>query len=264
MLETVQSFFTAKGKAVTASVLAQARDTESMARILRRSVRNYLISEARKTPSGAVRRKVEDLLAVSDDFAQVPAGRPGAGRWHLVGQATTPWAGDLRLLVEAAWAVPGVHAVRWSGPRRSPLASDQALLEILRAVLTTAGASLDVAQLTAVYLRRFPLAVEQADVALDADAYDLAIAPLEDRPDIVAEVTDLAQEVYEQLSPSQRTLLPHLDKPVEDQMEILSVGRTQAYETARRLKAVLSELIGADDLRNEIALEVLRLCVVNP
>jgi hypothetical protein len=47
-------------------------------------------------------------------------------------------------------------------------------------------------------------------------------------------------------------------------MEILGVGRTQAYEAARRLKPVLSELIGGEDLRDEIGLEVLRLCVVNP
>jgi len=175
-----------------------------------------------------------------------------------------PWAGDLRPLVEAAYAVRGVRAVRWSGPRRAPLASDQALLEILRAVFAAAMGSLEPAQLTAVFLRRFPVAVEQADAALDDDVYDLAVAPLEDRSDIAAEVTDLAREVYEQLSPSQRALLPHLDKPVDEQMEILGVGRTQAYEAGRRLKAVLSELIGGEDLRDEIGLEVLRLCVVNP
>jgi hypothetical protein len=264
VLETVQSFFAAKGKAVTAAVLTQARDAESMARILRRSVKNYLISEARKTPSGAVRRKIEDLLSADGSFAQVPVSEPGTGCWYLAGQGTTPWAGDLRLLIEASYSVPGVRAVRWSGSRRSPLASDQALIDILRAVFRAAQGSLEVAQLTAVFLRRFPVAVEQADTALDDDAYDLALAPLEDRPDVIAEVTDLAQEVYEQLSASQRALLPHLDKPVEDQMQILSVGRTQAYEVARRLKALLSDLIGADDLRDEIGLEVLRLCVVNP
>lgn len=263
-METVQSFFAARGKAVTAAVLAQANDIDSMARMLRRSVRNYLISEARKTPMGAVRRKIEDLLAAGGEFARVPTGQPGAGRWHLAGSAATPWAGDLRLLVEAAYGVPGVRAVRWSGSRRSPLASDQALVEILRAVLKAAQGSMDAAQLTAVLVRRFPVAVEHADAVLDDESYDLALAPLEDRPDVVAEVTDLAREVYGQMSASQRALLPHLDKPVEDQMEVLGVGRTQAYDVARRLKALLQELIGADDLRDEIGLEVLRLCVVNP
>lgn len=263
VLEMVQSFFAEKGKAVTAAVLAQATDAESMSRILRRSVRNYLISEARKTPSGAVRRKIEELLAVGEEFAQVPPGQPGAGRWYLVGTVVAPWAGDLRPLAEAAYAVPGVRAVRWSGSRRAPMASDQALSEILQAVLKVAQGSMDPAQLTAVFVRRFPVAVEQADATLSDEGYALAVAPLEDRPDIVAEVSDWAREVYEQMSPSQRALLPHLDKPVKDHMEVLGVGRTQAYEVAARLKALLRELIGADELRDEIGLEVLRLCVVN-
>lgn len=262
--DAAQSFFAAKGKAVTTTVLAQARDADSMARILRRSVRNYLISEARKTPMGAVRRKIEDLLAGCGDFAHVPAGQAGAGWWYLAGRQTAPWVGDLRPLVEAAYAVPSVGAVRWSGPRRAPLASDHALLDILRAVFGSAGGSLDAAQLTAVFLRRFPVAVEHADAALGDDAYDLAVAPFGDRPDVVAEVSDLARGVYAQLSPSQRALLPHLSKPVEEQMQILGVARTQAYEAARRLRALLCELIPGDDLRAEIALEVVRLCVVNP
>ena len=77
--ETVQSFFAAKGKAVTAAVLAQARDAGSMARTLRRSVRNFLISEARKTPAGAVRRKIEDLLAGCGTSLRCLPGRPVPG-----------------------------------------------------------------------------------------------------------------------------------------------------------------------------------------
>ena len=123
---------------------------------------------------------------------------------------------------------------------------------------------MDASQLTAVLVRRFPVAVEHADATLDGESYDLAVAPLEERPDIVAEVTDLAREVYGQMSASQRALLPHLDEPVEDQMVVLGVGRTQAYDVARRLRALLHELIGADEFRDEIGLEVLRLCVVSP
>jgi hypothetical protein len=235
-----------------------------MSRILRRSVRNYLISEVRKTPAGAVRRKIEDLLAAGEQFVQVPPGQPGAGRWCLVGSLSTPWAGDPGPLVEAAFAVPGVRAIRWSGSRRAPMASDEALSEILQAVLKVAQGSMEVAQLTMVFLRRFSVAAEQADATLNDEHYDLAVAPLEERPDIVAEVSDRARDVYEQMSASQRALLPHLDKPMKDQMEILGVGRTQAYDVAARLKALLRELIGADDLRDEISLEVLRLCMVNP
>ena len=264
VMEMVQSYFAEKGPRITAALLAQAQDTGSMARILRRSIKNFLIDQARQTPSGAVRRKIEDLLTAGPDFAQVPPSRPGAGRWHLAGGSDIPWGGDLHPLVEAAYAVPDVRAVRWSGRRRAPLASDASLTAILRAILTAAGGSLEVAQLTAVLLRRFPAAAEPADATLTEELYDRAVAPVEDRPDVIAEISQQAREVYEQLSPAQRALLPHLNKPPEEHQQILGVGRSQAYATTRRLRALLTELLDTEEHREEIGLEVLCLCLINP
>lgn len=259
-----QSFFAARGRAVTVGVLAQTADAASMGRYLRRAIRNFLVSEARKTPVGAVRRKLEELLAGSSVFEVVATGAPGAGRWQLAGTQGPPYSGELQPLVSATYSVPDVRAVRWSGQRRAPLTSDAALIAILRAVFAAAAGSLDVAELTWVFLQRFPAAVEPADAALDQSAFDLAVAPLADNPEVLVDVSERAQEVYEQLSPSQRALLPHLDKPVADHMQILGVGRSQAYEAARKLKGTLEELVPEDDLRSDVALEVLRLCSVNP
>jgi len=230
--ECAQAFFVEKGRAVTAGLLAQAFDSDSMGGYLRRSVRHFLVDQARKTPAGAVRRKIEDLLGATPSFVQVPAGVPGAGRWQLVGDLSLPYSGGMRPLVAAAYAVPGVRAVRWEGERRSPLASDACLIAIIDAVLTAAGGSLEVAQLTKVILERFPAAVEHADTALDQEVLDV-VAPRHDGPDVLAEVTDLAREMYEQLSPSQRVLLPYLDASVKDWMEVLNVGPT-CQTSARR------------------------------
>jgi hypothetical protein len=262
--DCTQSFFAEKGPAVTAGVLAQTSDIASMGRYLRRSVRNFLIGKARETPIGAVRRKIEELLASTADFVQLPPGIPGAGRWQLDIEPQQPYSGELQPLVTAAYGVPGVGAVRWSGERRAPLASDESLVAIIRAVLTAAAGPLEVAQLTAVFLARFRVAVEHADATLDERAFEQAIAPAEDRPDVVIDVSDRARDVYEQLSPSQRALLPHLDKPVADQMLVLNVGRSQAYAAAGKLKAILSELVPEDELRTDVTMEVLRLCLVNP
>jgi hypothetical protein len=262
--DCTQEFFAAKGPAVTAALLAQVTDVASMARYLRRSIRHFLVDCARDTDLGAIRRKIEDLLSATDAFSQVPRGAPGAGRWQLAGGPLPPYGGDLQPLIAAAYSVPDVQAVRWTGPRRSPLASDASLVEILRAVLGAAGGSLEVAQLTAVLVRRFPAVVEYADAALDEQTFGAAIAPLEDRPDVLLEVSDRAQEVYAQLSPAQRALLPHLDKPVGEQMQILGLGRSQTYAASSKLKAVLVELVPDDGLRAEVTLELYRLCVVNP
>lgn len=264
VLEWTLSFFTERGAAVTAAVLAQAGNLDMMSRYLRISIRNFLVSEARRTPSGSVRRKIEDLLAATSKFGQVPAGQAGAGRWQLSDTPGAPFAGDPQSLVSAAYSVPGVAVVRWTGARRAPLASDEALVRILDAVFSAASGSLEVADLTWIFLQRFPAAVEPADATLDPAAFDWAVAPLEKRPDVLVEIGAQAQEVYEQLSPSQRALLPHLDKPVADHMQILGIGRSQAYEAARKLKAVIGDLVPEDDLRGAVVLEVVRLCVVHP
>ena len=264
VLDWALSFFAERGAAVTAAVLAQAADLASMSRYLRISIRNFLVSEARNTPSGSVRRKIEELLAATPKFGQVPAGHAGAGRWQLSGPARAPFGGDPRSLVAAAYSVPGVAVVRWTGVRRAPLASDEALIRILDAVFSAASGSLEVADLSWIFLQRFPAAVAPADATLDPAAFDWAVAPLDERPDVLVEVGAQAREVYDQLSPSQRALLPHLEKPVADHMQILGVGRSQAYEAARKLKTVIGDLMPEDDLRGAVVLEVVRLCVVHP
>lgn len=262
--EWTQEFFAAKGAAVTAALLAQVNDVATMARYLRRSVRHFLVDAARDTDVGAIRRKIDDLLRATPDFLQVPPRVPGAGRWELAGEQQPPYGGDLRPLVAAAYAVPGVRVVRWTGDRRKPLASDESLVAILRAVLRAANGSLEVAQLTAVLVRRFPAAVQYADATLDEETFNQAVAPLEDMPDVVLDVSDRAQEVYAQLSPSQRALLPQLDKPITEQAHVLGVGRSQAYTASAKLKALIVVLMPDDKLRAEVTLEVLRLCVMKP
>lgn len=262
-MEWAHDFFIAKGAALTAGLLAQTSDVEAMSRYLRTAVRRFLVDRARKTDRGAIRRKVESLLAGTAAFVTVPLGFPGAGWWQLVGEPMPPYGGDLQPLVAAAYQVRDVRAVRWSGQRRSPLATDSALMEVLSAVLSAAAGSLEVAQLTAVLVRRFPAAADYADASLDQQLFDVAVAPLEDRPDVLYEVSDRAKEVYDQLSPSQRALLPYLDKPIGEQAGVLGLGRSQAYLASGALKAVLLELVPDDALRAEVTMELYRLCVVN-
>jgi hypothetical protein len=77
---------------VTAGVLAQTVDVGSMARYLRRSVRHFLVDQARKMPVSAVRRKVEELVATAPEFVRVPEGAAGAGRWQLASDRGRPTA----------------------------------------------------------------------------------------------------------------------------------------------------------------------------
>jgi len=112
-----------------------------MAGYLRRSVRHFLVDEARKTPIGAVRRKLEELVAATPEFVQVPAGTLGRAAGSSTASRNRPTA---------------TSSVRWSPRRtrcggagrplvrhlRAPLAPDESLIAIIRAILCTAAGSL--------------------------------------------------------------------------------------------------------------------------
>lgn len=52
--DKTHDFFVERGERVTASLLAQATDDDSIGKLLRRSIRNWLIDHARKTGIGSV------------------------------------------------------------------------------------------------------------------------------------------------------------------------------------------------------------------
>ena len=223
----VSEFFIKKGQSLTTDLVTIGVTPEVVGKVTRRWIRNFLIDRARGTPLGRIRRKLEeDMLGQCPEFLQVPPGGEGAGRWYLSGQPSYPYGGDFTPLIEAAYAVPGVKAVSWSGPRRPPLTSDASLRAIVAAVLTAAGGSLEVAQLVHVVAQRFPAAAEPEDVTIDDDTFDRVTRMGSDDPALAVETGESISAVLDQLSPSQRALMPYLERDVNTVMELLNVGRS--------------------------------------
>ena len=257
----VSEFFIKKGQSLTADLVTIGVTPEVVGKVTRRWIRNFLIDRARRTPLGRIRRKLEeDMLGQYPEFLQVPPGEEGAGRWYLAGQPSYPYGGDFTPLIEAAYAVPGVKAVRWSGPRRPPLTSDASLRAIVAAVLTAAGGSLEVAQLVHVVAQRFPAAAEPEDVTIDDDTFDRVTRMYRDDPALAFETGESISAVLDQLSPSQRALVPYLDRDVNAVMEVLNVGRSRAYEAVRHLKGVLDRLLPDDETRAVVYAAVVERC----
>lgn len=254
---------------VTTMLVAQAGDDASVGKLLRRSIRHWLIDRVRKTSVGALRRRLEEVLAGDDAFEQVPAGTEGAGRWRLAGSGAPPWSGRIADLVEAARAVPRVKIPQWSSSaRRSPVADKASIVAVARAALQAAGGSLEIAELTSVFAARFPAALDPVIVPLldDRDLVARDVNPTPEERQVAAEdelesgVT--AAEIVDMLSPAERQLVPHLDDQ-ENIQAILGCGRSQAYYHARRLKAKLAQLLGETGDMRAVALEVIRLCSDN-
>src|SRR6266498_1249909 len=242
--DLAHDFFVDRGARVTTMLLAQASDEASIGRLLRR---------------------LGELLCDDPAVERVRAGEPGAGWWRLAGTSAAPWGGRFEDLVAAANGVPGIRLDRKSSStRRNPIAERQSLLDIVHAVLAAADGCLDLRQLVAVFTRRFPTAVEWGDAPMSQKVEAAASAPAEDLPEVQVLVNEQGREVYDQLTPRERALVPHLAKSVEEHMAILECGRSQAYLHAARLKQTLQTLLDGDDHRDDIMLEVCRLCVVSP
>ncbi|UVS80552.1 hypothetical protein [Actinokineospora sp. UTMC 2448] len=264
--DVVQGFFVDRLPSVTAMLMAQARDEASFGRLLRKSIRHWLIDQARKTGGGALRRSIEKILK-DDAFEQVSDDEPGAGRWRLAGTDGAPFGGDLEPLVKAARGVSDVRVPKWtSDSRRPPLADHASLVAITRAVLTKAEGSLELAQLVFVFTQRFPAAldpivVSAADVAETAElpspeptAEDLVIAA-----DTELDTGCAAVAVHARLSADERTIVPVLDD-VAAVRERLGLGRSRAYQMIERTRTKLVELAGTGPNAQRIVLEVIELC----
>ncbi|KUN54944.1 hypothetical protein AQJ46_49820 [Streptomyces canus] len=252
---------------VTANLLALARNDDSVGKLLRTSIRYWLIDRSRKTAVVSVGRSLEKVLADSDAFEVVPLGTEGAGRWRLAGTTVQPWSGPVTPLVEAAYAVPNVKIPKWSSEtRRAPVADRASTEAVTIAVLTAASGSMEVAQLVEVFTARFPVVLDPVVVSLPADAGSEITVNAQSSPEEIvfariddAETTSLAEEVVSMLSPQERRIVPYLDAPGEIQT-LLGCGRSQAYHHAAHLREKLRQLVGDGDDVLSVGAEVIRLC----
>jgi hypothetical protein len=265
MEDVLGGFLADRVQAVTAMLLTQAGDEASMGRLLRRSIKHWLIDQARKTSAGALRRTVEKVLASTDAFEKVPSGEAGEGRWRLAGTQVPPWAGRIQDLAEAARVVPYVKIPQWSGTsRRSPVTDRASIVAVAHAVLEAAAGSMEIAQLVALFLARFPAVVDPPLVLLE-DHHDVVrAAELTPEEQLIAAEDELAAgvraaEVAGMLSAAERQLVSHLADMSAIQ-EVLGCGRSQAYQHARRLKDKLAQLVGESEDVRAVGLEVIRLC----
>lgn len=243
--DLTQQFLAAKHKKIP-EALATVDDLESLTRYLRKMVQRFLVDEARRTPRGKVRRKVEELLRQDDAYRQA------GGLWQRLDQDGV-YGGDLEALIRAAFEVR-VPVKAWSGDRDAPLAPDADLDRVLGAVFVAAGGRISLADLEHVLVKRFGYAVRLADVDLDEEVHAPAVS-FADRPDVTAEAEEYAGEIWDMLSPVERRLLPVLDDSPGARMDAIGKAKSQTSVLTEQLKTRLREVLP----RGEEGLPILSL-----
>lgn len=269
--DAVQEFFVDRIEPLTAALVTKATSEESYGRLVRASVKNWVIDKARAIGTGPLRRSVEKVLAQSSEFERVPAGNVGAGRWRAAGSDWLPWGGDAGVLVSAAWSVPDVRVPKWSSTSRRPPVADRAsLVAIIGAVLQAAAGSLDTAQVVYVFSQRFAAALDPTSVSFSSgsDEDDRGIDPRSDalgpEDELIAEaaiedIAAAAAAIFGRLSDLERAVVPCLDDQPAVQ-RLLGLGRSQSALFSQRLRTKIRELAGTGLDREDIAREVIALC----
>jgi len=258
-LDLLHDFLCERLEPLTDALIVVGDDEVALLKLTSRIMKNWLTDQARKTDTGAIRLRLEELLKADPSFRRLPGHTQ---RWALSGMARAEFSRhDDESLFAAAMAVPNVKPVRWRDEsRRAPMASGADLTRVLTAVLGCAGsAGLEIGMLSRVFQRRFAVTVT-SHVPLDADdtLADRLAAPLPTDPAQAAEASTRAAEVYAQLSDRERRILIHLDDRPRVE-EILNVGRSVAYMHIARVRMTLAALAGEDLDVEAVAAELLRL-----
>lgn len=254
--DVLHDFLAEKLEDLTNAVLTVRDDETATLKVTSRVMKRWLIDQARKTDTGAIRVRLEELLHESDLFVK-PNGQ--GERWALVGAEQVSNV-DIESLVAAARAVPGVKPVRWRDEnRRAPMASGPDLLRVLEAVLERAGGSVESGVLVTVFQRRFGVTLTSFVPLEEDDTLPERLAePHVSNSVELDEAAVRAAQAYAQLSDRERRILLHLHdhRAVQD---ALGVGRTTAYTLIVKVNEALQALAGQDVDHAAVAAALVRL-----
>ena len=255
-----------EGAAFVVSCLARADDQPSLERLLLKSIRNYLIDDAKKTERGKLRRRLEGLLDSDARFVRVSGAEAGIVCWTLRESARSLWQGDVTQLEEATWQVRGVAIRQWNTAGPTPQGTKHALVTVAEAVLAHAGGCVREEDLARVVQQRFVLLAKHDDEALPAPdgAGDIATATQDDPPWLLDASEDRAQELYASLRPIERRTVPLLGGTNVDIAATLGVGRRRSKAIAESLTEKLRIATINDEDRDDVLATLLRLCQEEP
>lgn len=257
-------FARTKGPAFVIECFVKATDDASLERLLLAAVRNHLIDQAKGTDRGKLRRRLVTLLSADSRFERVRASG-GLDGWGLAGRGRGRWQGDIEDLHDAAAAVRGVTITRWNEAGPTPRETAGALVSVAYAVLVVAGGVVRDEDLARVVQTRFGLLRPPTVVSLVFDEpWAEPAAPAEDGPEAMAVADARAEEIWQSLSMTERSLLPHLGKSAAELAAVLEAGPKAARRIADALAEKLRVATMSDEQLDNVIGFLQQRCVTRP
>lgn len=239
---------------------ALATDDRTLERVFLRTIKNFLIDQAKGTDTGKLRRRLRGLI---DKDPAVAAGKlpTGEDAWWLADGPSEEWFGDVADLDRAASQVRGVRVTTLNPAGPTPAATVAALMAIVHAVLATAGGAVRAQGVTRVVERRFGLATRPVTrPLLDGELGKQFLEQDVAGADVAADVEAAAEAIWESLDATERSVCPHLLRSHVELETVLDMGPFETTATAEWLYAKMR--LGCEDAANvdAIVARVMRMC----
>jgi RNA polymerase sigma factor (sigma-70 family) len=239
--ELVQEFFLLPVRIAVES----ATDDDSLRAYIYTMLDNHLINEYRRTERGRLHVRAKKILQ-EGGFIEDPKNY-----WRRSSDPASVFEGSEASLVAACQHVE-VNVVTWSSSakRNSPSASRECFLKLLSSIFDCAAGAVNESTLINVLAGRLGLLpmpfaelLDIADPSPDPEE-QLILDELDD------EVSVLIHDLWRQLSPDERRILPSIGSSSRLAATQLGIGRTKANQVQARLKAKLRVLL-SDTLDKE-------------
>ncbi len=210
-----------QGKAMLTNCAVKAGDDEkALERLLLRSIRNRLIDDAKATPVGKLRRRMQKMLEKDERFVDAKKLHAGDDAWTIPANHDEIWTGEPDQLEELTRSVrvKPIAKMNPSGP--TPDAVKVSLLTMSYEAISRAAGAIRTQVLARFLYRRFDLAGVPSSSAAQIKASE-SPSPVVDAP-----VLEFARQIYETLDEQDVALLARLEEivgkePYSDEVEDL-------------------------------------------
>lgn len=238
----------------------QCNSPRAFARYLDRSLRNWLIDQARSRSGPRLLARTQQLLRDNPDtFTLVQDAQGPMDRWWGLTTWDHPdlFTGSDSELITAAFALGDLAILRYSGERADPVLSTTDLFRLVQGVLQRAEAAVSLRSLDGVLRGRFAFAYAPTDVALE-DAGEL-VAPKPPSPE--SEIEAAGRAALGRLTRRQLEVLRLKtgQQTLEVISEALGCSRGTVDNELRRGMTVLRESAPTDDDLAAVLETVLRI-----
>ncbi|WP_419848825.1 hypothetical protein [Candidatus Poriferisocius sp.] len=231
--------------------ILNAHDDESLRKLVYTGLVNLVRAKLRRTDRARLQRRLKEVIS-PEGYVEWPTKF-----WRRRDDPPSVRAVAASDLLEAAWQVE-VEVVKWrpDAKRHSPVAEKSSLLALLDAVYDQAGGAVHIDTLVEVIGQRLGVgpvaAIESLDMADDRYTADWESDPAEQVCEQYRELdaADTANVLWDQLSPRERQLVPHLSSSARQAATAIGGGKSAVNDAMNRLKSKFRTVLrdsGEDD-----------------